>query len=237
MPGYFQLDRDLVQALLPKQGEMYSKLDALNYLASHAAYAPGERLIGQKLIALRLGELVVSERYLQKAWGWSRTKVRKYKETLSSRGFLDQRKDQGETILIVDFTRVTRVRKTGKDTSNQTTEEPPGIPPKDQSIRKKKEEGKTNTGEPRPKTNTHTHSRPSLEEVLGVADEINPIPITKECAQAFFYDREESGWQTSKGFPIADWRASLRKFAAHWNNNRTGSTTKSEKPNRLFKPV
>lgn len=143
MAGYFQVDRSLAQAFLPKHGTRYSELEAYIFLTSFAAYAPREESVGAKLVALDVGDLVASERYLQSRWGWSRTKIRSFKEILKSRGLVSERKDQGETILNVTFIRDRDDIPIPKKTTFNTK----GEPPKDQGetniIIKKKEEGTT----------------------------------------------------------------------------------------------
>lgn len=105
MAGYFQADRSITQAFLPKHGTKFSQLEAYIFLTSFAAFAPREQSVGSKLISLNVGELVASERYLQSRWGWSRNKVRRFKQNLVDRSLLDQRTDQKETVLIVYYQR------------------------------------------------------------------------------------------------------------------------------------
>ena len=67
---------------------------------------------------------------------------------------------------------------------------------------------------------------PSREQAIAYSDTPTPVPVTQECACAWFETMEERGWVTKEGIPIANWQASLRKFASYWNQNRTGFTTK-----------
>lgn len=72
---------------------------------------------------------------------------------------------------------------------------------------------------------SQTHARkdeiPTLDEVKSAAKN-GPTPITEECAIAFFDTQEANGWITKNGFPIADWRAALRRYASLWMQNERG---------------
>lgn len=43
-------------------------------------------------------------------------------------------------------------------------------------------------------------------------------PLTQECAEAYWLDREAMGWARN-GQAIANWRADLQRYASHWMNN------------------
>lgn len=149
MAGYFQADRSLAQAFLPKHGTKFTELEAYVFLTSFAAFAPRDESVGSKLISLNVGELVASERYLQSRWGWSRTKVRSFKELLKKRGLLDQREDQRETILKVSFTRSGGSQADHKKTTKDTNVEPRKDQGETNIIRKKNGKG-TKKKEPPP---------------------------------------------------------------------------------------
>ena len=124
MEGYFQADRSIAKALLPRMGTKFTDAEAYLYLSSFAAYAPREIMTNSKLISLNVGELVASERYLEQAWTWSRKKVRNFKQILKDKGLLNQRVDQQETVLILHFIRESAPQGTAKYTSKGTKVEP-----------------------------------------------------------------------------------------------------------------
>lgn len=62
---------------------------------------------------------------------------------------------------------------------------------------------------------------PTVEEVKRYAASA-PVPMSEECAIAFHDTQEAAGWITNRGFPIADWRAALRRYASHWKANEQG---------------
>lgn len=72
---------------------------------------------------------------------------------------------------------------------------------------------------------TRPCARPSVAEIKGYAASA-PVPITQECAEAFHDTNEAVGWITRHGQPIADWRASLRRYASNWNANESKQPAK-----------
>lgn len=69
--------------------------------------------------------------------------------------------------------------------------------------------------------NTHSeraHESPTAEEVKAYAASA-PLPISEACAVAFHDTQQAAGWITKHGHSIADWRASLRRYASIWNEN------------------
>ena len=65
---------------------------------------------------------------------------------------------------------------------------------------------------------TRAHEIPDLTAVQHYASNA-PIPITEECAVGFFDTQQAAGWVDRHGRSIADWRAALRRYASHWNEN------------------
>jgi hypothetical protein len=59
---------------------------------------------------------------------------------------------------------------------------------------------------------------PRKEEVLGQVGAV-PYPLTAQCAEAYYLDRDAGGWVTKHGHPILNWRSDLQKFARHWQYN------------------
>ena len=65
-------------------------------------------------------------------------------------------------------------------------------------------------------TTPPAHEVPTLEAVHAYAAAA-PVPISKECATAFYDSAQAEGWLGRSGRPIADWRAALRRYASRWN--------------------
>ncbi len=65
------------------------------------------------------------------------------------------------------------------------------------------------------------HEVPTVEQAVGYAASA-PVPISEACAVAFWDTQQAVGWITKHGHPLADWRAGLRRYATHWNENEKG---------------
>lgn len=205
MPGYFSIDRDLMAAFMPEKGAVFTKAEAFTFLASHAAYAPGERMIRGKLIALNLGELVASERYLMNAWGWSKSKVRGFKSVLNRAQVLDQRKDQGETILILDFIRASAGSGSTKKTTKRTSEGPV----RDQRGTKVEKDNKE-----KDKKNPPGGVCPSVAEL------ISEIPasfnsIQRQAAIEWAEDKQSRSIKRTRIQSISAWKKGLKRMALY----------------------
>jgi hypothetical protein len=138
--GRITLDRShFFEGPFSKEDRAYSLFEAHVDLYQRAAHSPHTQLVRGKLVHLKIGEQTASERFLEKRWSWSRTKVRSFLEMLQKNHELDHRKDQGETIRILlkyrDLTGLPKKKepqnipptipeKDQKRTSDQTSEEP-----------------------------------------------------------------------------------------------------------------
>lgn len=77
---------------------------------------------------------------------------------------------------------------------------------------------------------------PTLDQAERYASSA-PTTISKECARAWHDDRTSLGWEKPKGnsahtYPIRNWMADLRSYAANWQSNRQGNPTNgTTKPN------
>lgn len=123
MPGILCLDRDhFLGGAFAQESRCFSRYEAHLDLYSRAAHSAHSQLIGGKLIHLKIGEQIASERYLEKRWNWSRTKVRSFLQILRDIGELNQRKDQGETaIMLCRYEDLTR-NPAKKEPANRPTE-------------------------------------------------------------------------------------------------------------------
>ena len=140
MKGYLPVPRDDFFAQLWAEKKSFEFPDAYLDLQQIAAYAPTSRVIQNKFISLKVGEFVASERYLEKRWSWSRTKVRNFIATLKKNNLIDHRKDQGETVRILLSYWSERDWKTNK----KPPIEPPTAPKEDRGETKVEEEKRNN---------------------------------------------------------------------------------------------
>lgn len=66
----------------------------------------------------------------------------------------------------------------------------------------------------------HTTTRACEVPTVGAVREYAasaPVPISPECATAFFDSAQAEGWVGKSGRPIVDWRAAMRRYASRWN--------------------
>lgn len=203
--GYLPVPRSFFEDYF-SQKAVFEDPDAYIDLQQIACYKPTVRLINGKSINLTIGEIAASERYLRNRWGWSRTKVRNFKEKLIKNQQLNQRKDQGETILILS--------NYWNEQRHTEKKEPPKIPPKEPEknhLKTKEEEGKK-------ERNTY----PTIEQALQLVGS-TPYPLTEECVHIWHSDRESTDWLKPKGntsLQIRDWRADLKSYAITYHSNR-----------------
>lgn len=101
MEGFFKLKRSFFSHWLWVEDVVFHKRESFLDLLQLAAFAPTKRIVKGKLINVPVGGIVASERFLSERWKWSRTKVRRFLSLLEKDGMLEQKKDQGETLLIL----------------------------------------------------------------------------------------------------------------------------------------
>ena len=102
MPGSITFDRDaFFDDAIAKEPRCFDRQGARIDLYVRAAHSPHSQLVSGKLIHLQIGEQIASERFLEKRWSWSRTKVRSFISILKESGIVNHRTDQGETVLIL----------------------------------------------------------------------------------------------------------------------------------------
>lgn len=123
MAGILCLNRDRIfDGPFAQEERVYSRFEAYLDLCQRAAHSPHTQLLRGKLMHLKIGEQTASERFLEKRWNWSRTKVRSFLSMLRKNHELDHREDQGETVIIL-----CRYKEI---TAPPSKKEPPNIPPK-----------------------------------------------------------------------------------------------------------
>jgi len=99
--GFFKLKRSFFSHWLWDEERVYNRGEAFLDLLQLAAFAPTKRIVKDQLIQVPIGGVIASERFLAVRWKWSRNKVRHFLHLLKEDKMLDQRKDQGQTVLIL----------------------------------------------------------------------------------------------------------------------------------------
>lgn len=97
MAGWFKMYRSIQNHWIFEDSE---HLRAWIYLLSQAAYTATDRLVQGSFVRLEAGELIGSERYLQKALNWnSRGKMRRFLMLLEQDGIVSRKTIHKQTIL------------------------------------------------------------------------------------------------------------------------------------------
>lgn len=222
MNGFFQLQRRFFSHWLwTGESRVFSKAEAFLDLLQLAAFTRSRKVVGGSVIQLEPGQVCGSERYLAGRWGWSTKKVRAYLTLLEAERMVERQKKREGTILTLCNYGKYRFTGSGEEAPKNhkgSTEEAP---------RKQIEEGKEGGVE---QAKARSCEIPILAEVQAYARSA-PVPITTECATAFFDQQEGGGWLLNNGHPIADWRAILRRYASKWNQNEQARSPKEKHSN------
>lgn len=85
--GYIKISRKLFDTdPFWQEDRVFSRVEAWLDLIQRAAYRSHELCINGEVVTICRGQLVASERFLEKRWGWSRTKVRRFLKELQRMG-------------------------------------------------------------------------------------------------------------------------------------------------------
>lgn len=98
--GYFLLYRGWRQSEVFKD-EPLTEREAWVWLIEEAAYKPRQREIAGKTIGLQRGEIAASLTFLERAWKWSRDRVRWFLSKLEKHGMVAFDKRVGITVIAV----------------------------------------------------------------------------------------------------------------------------------------
>lgn len=205
-----------------KNRTSYEMADYYFDLQSFACFKPMKITTKGKLVSLSVGQLVASERFLSERWGCSRSKVRNILNSLKKDHKIDQKKDHGINVLTLcnywgerqpkqKKEPVKEPEKGHRETSDHTKEE-------------EGEEGKEGTLKKK-----EFFQPPKLDQALKLIGS-TPIPMSEECVQSWFYDRESIGWIKTKGntqIEIVNWQADLKAYSTTWNLNHSNHSNQS----------
>lgn len=99
--GFIKLSRKYFDNFLWKEPRVYSKAEAWLDLICSARFEASTELINNRVIEVHRGEIPASRRFLEERWKWGSTKVANFIDILIKKGMINQRQDQGQTILIL----------------------------------------------------------------------------------------------------------------------------------------
>lgn len=128
--GYFFLDRGIWDHPLFAR-EAFTEREAWLWMISAAAWKGMRVRAGRKIVDLKRGQLVFSERFMATKWRWSKTSVRRFIERLKSEAMVSALADRDATLItICNYDKYQLPR---------TTEGPQSGPLKDHSRTKEEE--------------------------------------------------------------------------------------------------
>jgi hypothetical protein len=101
---------------------------------------------------------------------------------------------------------------------------------------KRREEKKVLSTTTTTKRESANDGQPVLKDIQKLVGKM-PYPLTAECAEAYWLDREAMGWMKNNQ-PIANWRADLQRYASHWNlNERNTNVRNNSQPRQNASPA
>lgn len=114
--SFYKIHRATVQPLSSRH--RYTILEAYNWLASEAAWAPHVRKVRGKLCNIPVGAVLVSSRELAKKWNRHRLVIRRYLSVLKSKGVISQiRYNNGLKVLVIQLSKKVYQSEVTKNTS------------------------------------------------------------------------------------------------------------------------
>lgn len=84
MSGTVNISRDIWNDTAFKP-EPFTEREAFIWMVMEASYKPRDKPVGEMWVKLQRGQLVVSVRFMAKAWGWSKSKVDRFLKRLEKR--------------------------------------------------------------------------------------------------------------------------------------------------------
>lgn len=99
--GFIKLSRKYFDNFLWKEPRVYSKAEAWLDLIGSARFEASTEIVNSRVIEVQRGEIPASRRFLEERWKWGSTKVANFIETLTKKGMINQRQEQGQTILML----------------------------------------------------------------------------------------------------------------------------------------
>lgn len=96
--GVFAVDRGIFDH--PSvAGEKYTKVQALMWLISEAAWKPHKRTIGSVQVEVQRGQVACSLRFMAQRWRWEEPRVRRFLGRLKTDAVIDTATDAGVTVI------------------------------------------------------------------------------------------------------------------------------------------
>jgi uncharacterized membrane protein YgcG len=195
-------------------------------LRQMAAHSTHERLIGGKIYRLEPGDLVTSERGLERRWGWSRGRVARFLARLADAHWLSIKQSRPQYHLTICDHGACVVPRT----TDGTADEPPTVP-QTSHIEKEGEEGKKEKKKRAPTEHVSTRVRASRrmpkDYQFTDAEEQELRSLAGECGVNFETELAQMRDYEFRN-PRSDWPATARNWLRkagqhHGSANGNGS--------------
>lgn len=244
--GFIKLSRKYFDNFLWKEPRVYSKAEAWLDLIGSARFEASTEIVNSRVIEVQRGEIPASRRFLEERWKWGSTKVANFIETLTKKGMISQRQEQGQTILILcKYDSYNDVQTSDKPPTKpatnqwQTSDKPEANQRQTKDKEYKKERTKEDIniplnppeGNPLIGSEVITHevfpkekSSAKKERVVFIAPSVEAVSAyCKEngytvSAWKFVNYYTSNGWMVGKN-KMKDWRAAVRTWQSKENEN------------------
>lgn len=198
MKGFVKLSRNYFDNPLWKEDRTFSRSEAwLDLIASASIEDLKVHIKGQD-IGVQRGEFAASNRFLQKRWNWSNTKVSNFLNYLKKNGMIKIRNDTGNTILTLIKYRDYNDKSDTKSDTEAT--------PKRQSKEFKELKEIKNT----PKgVKAKRFECPTIEMLESYfLEKTNDSEFSKKHSKKFFYHYDSKNWMIGKT-KMKNWKSSV----------------------------
>lgn len=99
--GYIKLSRKFFENALWKEPRQYYRSEAWLDLIQLARFEDSNLILNNRVIEVQRGEIAASRRFLEKRWSWGSTKVTNFLDYLKKEGMINQRQNNGQTIITI----------------------------------------------------------------------------------------------------------------------------------------
>lgn len=97
--GFIKLSRRFFKHPIWNEPRQLSRAEAWLDLIYSARFEASKKILNNRVIEVRRGEIIASRRFLEQRWNWGSSKVTNFLKFLKNEGMINQRQSGGQTIL------------------------------------------------------------------------------------------------------------------------------------------
>ncbi|MBS4535965.1 hypothetical protein GOQ29_10110 [Clostridium sp. D2Q-14] len=215
MSGWISLHRKIQNHWI-WQEKPFDKRSAWFDLILLANYKDNKFLLGNELIEVKRGSLIISELKLMERWGWSKTKVRNFLKLLEEDNMIIKKSDTKKTTLTIvnysDYQDVETAKRPQEDHEKTTKE-----PPKDQKKTTKKpvEDHKKTAKELRKDTTNKDNKDNKENNIIMTPQEVEYISVLEKITNYPLDRKKDLDYmkELEKRYPKLDLVEAITKFS------------------------